>query len=70
MSCPISFSKFSDVLPTFTCARAIVILWSFCLGVNNLSRGRSKDEGCPLPCVDFIGNILLLKTLRINSRPS
>ena len=30
--CLVSFSKFSDVLPTFTCAIAIGNLWSFCLG--------------------------------------
>ena len=34
--CLISFSKFSDVLPTFTCARAIGNLWSICFGVNIL----------------------------------
>ena len=33
----ISFSKFSDVLPAFTCARAVGNLWSICLGVNILS---------------------------------
>ena len=32
--CIIPFSKFSDVLPPFTCARAISNLWSICLGVN------------------------------------
>ena len=32
----ISFSKFQDVLPTFTCARAIGNLWSICLGLNIL----------------------------------
>ena len=32
----ISFSKFSDVLPAFTCARVISNLWSIYLGVNNL----------------------------------
>ena len=30
----ILFSKFSDVLPAFTFARAIGSLWSICLGVN------------------------------------
>ena len=34
--CLISFSKFSDVLPVFTCASAIGILWSICLGLNIL----------------------------------
>ena len=32
--CLISFSKFSDVLLAFTCARAIGNVWSICLGVN------------------------------------
>ena len=32
--CLISFNKFSDELPTFTCARAIGNLWSICLEVN------------------------------------
>ena len=32
--CLISFSKFSDVLPAFTCASAIGNLWSTCLGAN------------------------------------
>ena len=35
--CLISFSKFSDVLPAFTCASAIGNIWSICLGVNILS---------------------------------
>ena len=30
----ISFYKFSDVLPAFTCANALGNLWSICLGVN------------------------------------
>ena len=30
----ISFSKFSDVLPAFTCASAISNLWNICLRVN------------------------------------
>ena len=34
MICLISFSKFLDVLPDFTCARAIGYLY---LGVNSLS---------------------------------
>ena len=32
--CRISFSKFTDMLPVFTCASAIGILWNICLGVN------------------------------------
>ena len=33
----VSFSKFSDVLPAFTCARAINNLLDICVGVNILS---------------------------------
>ena len=53
--CMISFSKFSDVLPAFTYARAIGNLRSFCLGVDVLNS---------FPCVAFIGNIRLLEALR------
>ena len=35
--CLISFNKFSDVLPAFTCACAIGNLSSICLEVNVLS---------------------------------
>ena len=54
----ISFSKFSDVLTAFTCARAIGNLWSICLRVHisNL-----------LACFSLIGNVPLLKALRVNS---
>ena len=48
----ILFINFSDVL------RAISNLWSICFGVNIFN---------PFPCVSFIGNIPLLKGLRINS---
>ena len=58
--CLILFSKFSDMLPAFTCAKAIGNLWSICLGVNIFT---------PFLYVTFIGNILLLKALRVNSRP-
>ena len=34
--CLIIFRKFSDILPAFTCARAISNLWSICLGVSIL----------------------------------
>ena len=34
MICLISFTKFSDVIPAFTCARAIGNLGIICLGVN------------------------------------
>ena len=56
------------MLPVFTCARAIGNVWSICLGVNFLSHV-ANSERRPFPCVPFIGNILLLKELRINSRP-
>ena len=56
----ISFSKFSDVLPAFTCTRANG-WWSICLGVNILSSSNF---------VAFIGNIPILTALRVNSRPS
>ena len=62
--CLISFSKFSDVLPAFTCARAIVYFWSICLGVNisrlewseALATGDMwpKSEGSPLPFCCFL----------------
>ena len=45
--CLISFSKFSNVLPAFTCASAIGNLWSIWLGVNILSCV-AKSEGSPL----------------------
>ena len=66
MICLISFSKFSDVLPAFTCARAIGNLSSICLGVNILSHV-AKSERRPSPCAAFIGNIILLKALRVVS---
>ena len=56
-----SFSKFSDVLPVFTCERAIGNLWSIYLGVNVFN---------PFPFDDCNGNIALLKALKVNSRPS
>ena len=46
--------------PAFTCARAIGNLWSICLGVKVINH---------FPCFSFIGNIPLLKALRINSWP-
>ena len=60
MICLIPFSKFSDVLHAFTCARTIVNLWSISLGVKIFH---------PFPCFSFIGNIPLLKALTINSQP-
>ena len=66
----ISFSKFSDVLPAFTCAKAIDNHWSICLGVNifrlEWSETLSKK---PVPAI-FIGNILLSKALRTLSLTS
>ena len=57
----ILFSKFGDVFPAFTCARAIGNHWSICLGVNILY---------PVPVVDFNGNNPLLKALITSSLPS
>ena len=74
MICPISFNKFSDVLPACTCARATDKLRSICLGVNILNFIRSKIlakfEKRPFLCVDFNGNNPLLKALRVDSRSS
>ena len=42
MTCLISFSKFSDVLPAFTCAITIGKLLSFCLEHNILRFKRSE----------------------------
>ena len=61
MICLISFSKFSNVTPAFTCAITIGNPSSICLGVNILSHPS---------CVVFIGNIPLLKALTVDSRPS
>ena len=56
----ISFGNFTNVLSAFMCylqiARAIGNLRSICLGSNILS---------PLPCVDSIRIIPLLKALRV-----
>ena len=83
--CLFLFSKFSDVLPAFTYARAIGKFWSICLGVNILNCVRSKTlwsktlvtqakraklDGRPLPFVAFIGNIFILNASRFNSRTS
>ena len=53
----ISFSKFSDVSPAFTCTRTIGNLWRIYLAVNILS---------PSHCVAFTGNIQFLKALGVN----
>ena len=69
MICLTSFSKFSDVLPAFTCARTIGDLWNICLRVNILRLEWSKTlSEKPAPSV-FIGNILLSKALRTLSLP-
>ena len=63
MTCWILFSRFSDVLPAFICARAIGNPWSICLGLNVVIR-IAKSKGRPIPCVcSPIGNILLPKPL-------
>ena len=54
----ISFSKFSDVFPAFTCARAIANLWNIFLGVNILSLV-AKSEAHALPFAVFFKNIPL-----------
>ena len=69
MICLTSFSKFSDVLPAFTCARTIGDLWNICLRVNILRLEWSKTlSEKPAPSV-FIRNILLSKALRTLSLP-
>ena len=66
------FSKFSDVLSAFTCARAIGNLWSICLGGNILNclwsetlatEANVSGQPFPIVCCPF-ENILLSKTLR------
>ena len=59
----ISFSRFSDVLPPFTWARAIGNLWSICLGVNILIHV-AKSEKCPSPLVAF-SEIFQIQNLQI-----
>ena len=58
--CLILFNKLSELLPAFTCVRAIGNLGSICLGVSTLS---------PVPVVDFNRNNPLLKALITNSLP-
>ena len=59
--------KFSDVLPSCTCARATGNLRSICFGANTLSRV-AKSERPSFPCIDFNENIPLLKALRVNTQ--
>ena len=66
--CLISFNKLSELLPAFTCARAIGNLWSICLGVNVLILEWSRFK-MPAP-LNFVKNILLSKASRIFSLPS
>ena len=73
--CLISFSTFSDVLPAFTCARAISNLWNLCLvfwaaygrtpyGQRGATRATwSEVLQSPFTCF-LIRNIPLLKALR------
>ena len=57
----VSFSKFSDVLATITCATTIGNLWSICLGITTVRLELSETlSEKPVPSV-FIGNILLPK---------
>ena len=77
MICPILFSKFLDVLPVFTCARATVNLQSIGFEVNIFSQvqletlpTRAKSKKLGFPCVDFNRIVLVLKALRANFRPS
>ena len=53
----ILFSKFSDVLPAFICARAIGNLWSISLGVNILGLECSEKH---VPLI-FIGTFCYQK---------
>ena len=67
----ISFSKFSHVLPAFTCTRAIIAnLLSICLGVNFFKLEWSKTLFEKPVLSIFIGKILLSKALRTLSSPS
>ena len=66
----ISFSKFSDVLPAFTFARAIGYLWSISLEFNILRLKWSETLSEKPVSSIFIGNTLLPKALRTLSLPS
>ena len=73
----ILFSKFGDVFPAFTCARAICNHWSICLGVDTLRFERSETlatwagtPGLTAPSFGYNVNIPLLKTLSVISLPS
>ena len=61
-NCRISFNKFSEFLPVFTCASAIGTLCSICLDVSILSLELLVFN---MPdTVNFVKNILLLKPLK------
>ena len=64
MICLISFSKLSDVLPIFTCARTIGNFSSIYLGVSILKLEWSENLYLYFCC----GNILLLRTLSLSSK--
>ena len=66
----ISFSKCTDVLTVFTCARAINNLWSIYLGVNILGLEWSETMSEKTVPSIFIGNILLSEALKNISLPS
>ena len=55
----ISFNKFSDGLPAFTCANAISNVWSTSL--VNILRCEAKCDECPVTSVSNNGNIPILK---------
>ena len=59
MICLILFSRFSDVLPAFACARAIGNLWSIWLGANVLRLKWSETLLEQPVLLMIIGNILL-----------
>ena len=59
-----SFSKFSDVLPAFTCANAVSNLWRICLGANILICS-TKSWGSPLPFCCLINSRIFSTILTI-----
>ena len=54
----ILFSKFSDVLPAFTCVSPIGNFWRICLGVNVLMQ-LVQFERRPLPVCCFLKSRIL-----------
>lgn len=66
----ISFNKFLNALPAYTCARATFILWSICLGLHILrlvwwqtlatqanSKGSPFSFNCFIKIKDFFKNV-------------